>query len=56
LEDKDKYKFIQQTIRRYFDDEDSEDVFEGFLNLVIHLDKITTLLAKQYDLSLVCFF
>uniref|UniRef100_A0A914LFT2 3'-5' exonuclease domain-containing protein n=1 Tax=Meloidogyne incognita TaxID=6306 RepID=A0A914LFT2_MELIC len=53
LEDKDKYKFIQQTIRRYFDDEDSEDVFEGFLNLVIHLDKITTLLAKQYDLSLV---
>nr|CAD2200607.1 unnamed protein product [Meloidogyne enterolobii] len=53
LEDKDKYKVIQQTIRRYFDDEDPEDVFEGFLNLVIHLDKITTLLAKQYDLSLV---
>lgn len=53
LDDKDKFSVIQQTIRRYFDDEDPEDVFEGFVNLILHLDKITTILAKQYDLSLV---
>lgn len=49
-----KLDVIQQTIRRYFEDEDPSDVFEGFVNLIIHLENITTTLAKQYDLSLVC--
>ena len=37
---------------QYFEDEDKEDLFEGFVQLVIKLDKFTTTLAKHHDLSL----
>jgi hypothetical protein len=48
-----KLDVIKQHITTYFENEEPDDVFEGFVRLVNFLDKITTTIAKQHDLSLV---
>ena len=48
-----KLDVIQRELRKYYEDEDRDDVFEGFTRMVLYLDSITSEIAKQHDLSLV---
>jgi hypothetical protein len=48
-----KLNIIKQHITKYFETEEPADVFEGFVHLVNYLDKITSTISNQLDLSLV---
>lgn len=48
-----KLDVIKSFMVMYFEQEDKDDLFEGFLRLIIKLDKYSSSMTKQHDLSLV---